>query len=73
MAWSDAQAYLSQHVARDSWDQGPAFSIRMTAELQLVVVQTPWVLDEIEAHMTAWKGELGPWLSRAERQRLSDS
>ena len=52
-----AQAYLSQHVARDSWDQDPAFSIRMTAELQLVVVQTPWVLDEIEAHMTAWKGE----------------
>lgn len=29
----------------------------MTAELQLVVVQTPWVLDEIEGHMTAWKGE----------------
>ena len=52
-----AQAYLSQHVARGSWDQDPAFSIRMTAELQLVVVQTPWVLDEIEAHMTAWKGE----------------
>ncbi|MGB0333687.1 MAG: hypothetical protein ACPGPE_17905, partial [Planctomycetota bacterium] len=52
-----AQAYLSQHVARDSWDQDPAFSIRMTAELQLVVVQTPWVLDEIEGHMTAWKGE----------------
>lgn len=52
-----AQAYLSQHVARDSWDQDPAFSIRMTAELQLVVVQTPWVLDEIEGHMTAWKRE----------------
>jgi|GEM_PF-3806813 len=52
-----AQAYLSQHVARDTWDQDPAFSIRMTAELQLVVVQTPWVLDEIEGHMTAWKGE----------------
>ncbi|MBL6755420.1 MAG: hypothetical protein ISQ11_03345, partial [Planctomycetes bacterium] len=44
-------------VARDTWDQDPAFSIRMTAELQLVVVQTPWVLDEIEGHMTAWKGE----------------
>ncbi len=54
---SIAQAYLSQHVARDSWDQDPAFSIRMTAELQLVVVQTPWVLDEVEVHMTAWKGE----------------
>ncbi|MDB4561762.1 sigma-70 family RNA polymerase sigma factor [bacterium] len=52
-----AQAYLSQHVARETWDQDPAFSIRMTAELQLVVVQTPWVLDEIEGHMTAWKGE----------------
>lgn len=52
-----AQAYLSQHVARDTWDQDPAFSIRMTAELQLVVVQTPWVLDEIEGHMTAWKRE----------------
>lgn len=50
-----AEAYCRRFVAGGSWDTVPAYSMRVRGERQLVVVQTPWVLDDIEALMNSWK------------------
>ncbi len=50
-----AEAYGRQFVAGGSWNTDPAYSMRVTGQRQLVVVQTPWVLDELEALMKSWK------------------